>query len=374
MKSGRKTICYVSHYLIEHDELFLKSLCNAGYDTHLVAFTEKELPENIASITGLNIHFKKIPDYFNSRKYSYPFFVWSLNKIIAKIKPDILHSGWTPKDGLMSTLSGFHPHLSMPWGSEVMIHPYENFLYKLINNYVFNKSDHITCDSEHVKKIITKEYKINKKKVTVFPWGIDLNVISNTDLKESKRTKLGWENKTILIMTRKFEKFYRIIEFIDIFYKLLRSNVNLRLVLLGSGSLENKIKSKIKKLNISNYIHIPGWVNRKDMNSYLNSADIYVSNSYTDGSSVSLLEAIACGLSPIVTKIESIEEWVEDGYNGYLVDIDNPEEMENKIMNLTKSAKKMVKFKKRNIDLSKNKLDWEINFKILENIYSNLLK
>ena len=60
MKFNQKTICYVSHYLIEHDELFLKSLCNAGYYTHLVAFTEKDLPENIASITGLNIHFKKI--------------------------------------------------------------------------------------------------------------------------------------------------------------------------------------------------------------------------------------------------------------------------------------------------------------------------
>ena len=374
MRFNQKTICYVSHYLIEHDELFLKSLCNAGYYTHLVAFTEKDLPENIASITGLNIHFKKIPDYLNSRKYSYPFLVRSLNKIIAKIKPDILHSGWTPKDGLMATLTGFHPHLSMPWGSEIMVHPYENILYKIVNNYVFKKSDHITCDSKHVKELIIKDYNILPQNITVFPWGINLKDFNNNDMKESKRAELGWDDNTILIMTRKFEKFYRIIEFIDVFHKLLKSNDNVRLFLLGSGSLENKIKSKIIKLNISNYIHMPGWVNRKEMNNYLNSSDIYISNSYTDGSSVSLLEAIACGLSPIVTKIESIEEWVEDGYNGYLVDIDNPEEMEKKIMKLTISAKKMVKFKQRNIDLSKNKLDWEINFKILENIYSNLLK
>ena len=374
MKFNQKTICYVSHYLIEHDELFLKSLCETKYKTHLVAFTEKDLPQNILSIPNLEIHYKKIPDIFNSRKYSYPFLVWSLNKIIAKIKPDILHSGWTPKDGLMATLTGFHPHLSMPWGSEVMVHPYENILYKIINNYVFKKSDHITCDSEHVKELIIKDYNILPQNITVFPWGINLKDFNNNDMEESKRTELGWGDKTILIMTRKFEKFYRIIEFIDVFHKLLKSNDNVRLFLLGSGPLENKIKSKIIKINISNYIHMPGWVNREEMNNYLNSSDIYVSNSYTDGSSVSLLEAIACGLSPIVTKIESIEEWVEDGYNGYLVDIDNPEEMENKIMNLTKSAKKMVKFKQRNFDLSKNKLDWKINFNILENIYSNLLK
>ena len=94
-------------------------------------------------------------------------------------------------------------------------------------------------------------------------------------------------------MTRRFEKFYRIEEFLDIFYDCIKINNNLRLLLLGTGTLEKKIKSKIKKYNISDYVHCPGWVNRKEMNDYLNSADIYVSNSYTDGSSVSLLEAMA---------------------------------------------------------------------------------
>ena len=64
MKSGRKTICYVSHYLIEHDELFLKSLCKTGYKTHLVAFTEKDLPQKILSISNLENHYKKIRSIF----------------------------------------------------------------------------------------------------------------------------------------------------------------------------------------------------------------------------------------------------------------------------------------------------------------------
>jgi len=372
MKFNQKTICYVSHYLIEHDELFLKSLCNAGYYTHLVAFTEKDLPENIASITGLNIHFKKIPDYLNSRKYSYPFLVRSLNKIIAKIKPDILHSGWTPKDGLMATLTGFHPHLSMPWGSEVMVHPYENFLYKKINNFVFNQSDHITCDSEHVKKLIIKDYKIPKEKITVFPWGIDLRVFKPNPNDLSPRRKLQWQDNIVLIMTRKFEKFYRIEEFLDVFIDCLNLNDKLRLFLLGTGSLEKSIKSKIKKNNLDKYIYCPGWVNRDEMNEYLNSADIYVSNSYTDGSSVSLLEAMACGLTPVVTRIESIEEWVEDDQNGYLVDINKPNDMINRIIDLSNSQEKMDQLSRNNNFIVKTKLDWKINFKKLEKIYRNL--
>ena len=173
-------------------------------------------------------------------------------------------------------------------------------------------------------------------------------------------------------MTRRFEKFYRIEEFLDIFYDCIKINNNLRLLLLGTGTLEKKIKSKIKKYNISDYVHCPGWVNRKEMNDYLNSADIYVSNSYTDGSSVSLLEAMACGLTPIVTRIESIEEWVENDYNGYLVDIDDPSDMVNRIMELTYSKEKIIRLSRNNKVLVSSKLDWKINFKKLEKIYNNL--
>ena len=108
------------------------------------------------------------------------------------------------------------------------------------------------------------------------------------------------------------------------------------------------------------------------MNNYLNSADIYISNSYTDGSSVSLLEAMACGLSPIVTRIESIEEWVKDDYNGYLVDIENPDQMMYKILELTNSKEKLIRFSNNNKDIARSKLDWNKNFNKLEQIYYNL--
>lgn len=374
MKFNKKIICYVSHYLIEHDELFLKSLCESGYETHLIAFTEKKLSESISAISNLNIHYQKIPDIFNSRKYSYPFLIHLLKKIITKVKPDILHSGWIPKDGLMATLSGFHPHLSMPWGSEVMVHPYENILYRIINNFVFTKADHISCDSEHVKGLIVKDYKVSPGKVTVFPWGIDLRIFNNKKHKNLKRSELGWDNNIVLIMTRKFEKFYRIDEFIDVFYECLKSNDNLRLYLLGSGSLEKNIKAKIRNYNISDYVHCPGWVSRQEINNYLNSANIYVSNSYTDGSSVSLLEAIVCGLSPIVTKIKSIEEWVEDDYNGFLVDRENPNQMRDRILYLADSKEKLNRFSKNNKAFAQSKLDWNKNFAKLEHIYNSMTK
>ena len=47
-------------------------------------------------------------------------------------------------------------------------------------------------------------------------------------------------------------------------------------------------------------------------------ADLYISASHVDGSSVSLMEALACGLPCVVSDIPANKEWVTDGVNGWI--------------------------------------------------------
>ena len=51
----------------------------------------------------------------------------------------------------------------------------------------------------------------------------------------------------------------------------------------------------------------------------LNAADVYVTTSLSDGTSVSLLEAISCGLPVVVVDAPAYFEWVEDRINGYII-------------------------------------------------------
>ena len=62
-----------------------------------------------------------------------------------------------------------------------------------------------------------------------------------------------------------------------------------------------------------------GRVPHDRMPELLTQTDIYVSTSLSDGTSVSLLEAMASGVFPIVTDIPSNREWINDGENGFLV-------------------------------------------------------
>jgi glycosyltransferase involved in cell wall biosynthesis len=61
-------------------------------------------------------------------------------------------------------------------------------------------------------------------------------------------------------------------------------------------------------------------------------ADLYISPSHVDGSSVSLMEALACGLPALVSDIPANQEWVSEGVNGWLFPDGNADILAEKIL------------------------------------------
>ena len=74
-----------------------------------------------------------------------------------------------------------------------------------------------------------------------------------------------------------------------------------------------------------------GWIAHDELPKYLTSADIYVSTSLSDGASVSLVEAMACGLPVVTTDAGDAGKWIEDGRNGFIVPTKSPELLAEKI-------------------------------------------
>jgi hypothetical protein len=64
-------------------------------------------------------------------------------------------------------------------------------------------------------------------------------------------------------------------------------------------------------------IRFIGYVPHEELAGFLAAADVYVSTSTTDGASVSLDEAMACELAPVVTDIPANRAWIKDGENGF---------------------------------------------------------
>ena len=107
---------------------------------------------------------------------------------------------------------------------------------------------------------------------------------------------------------------------------------------------------------------------------YLNNSDVYISASLSDGTSVSMLEAMACKLPVIVTDLPSSKEWIKNGFNGFLPGKKNILELAKSILTLILDDEKRDMMAQRNLDIVKEKADWQEHIITLEEEYRKNIK
>lgn len=353
-------VCYVSSILNIHDFRFFEKFVEKGYDVHVVSFGE----HNVKLDQRMRFYHFPLKKLLNLPKA-----VVFLEKILRKVRPDILHGGFIQMDGFVCALSNYHPFILMPWGSDVLLYPKESILMKTIAMYTIRRADMITCDAEFVRDETVRMGRYPANKTVVFPWGVDLRKFHpNSDGSETRK-KLGWEDKRIIIMTRNLEPKYGIETFLKVLPKVVKEIPDVRILLCGKGPLMDQLIQYVKIHALDKYVLFTGFISNDDLPRYLCAADIYLSTSLTDGTSVSLLEAMACGLPAIVTDNPSIMEWIKDGENGLVVSKNDPIELTEKLIFLLENEALIRRFGERNLQIAKARADWDKNFEKLERMY-----
>jgi len=99
-------------------------------------------------------------------------------------------------------------------------------------------------------------------------------------------------------------------------------DVRLRLVLIGDGSLRHELESLVVQCGIQNRVWLAGSV--ENVPQLLQAMDVFVLPSLAEGISNTILEAMACGLPVVATRVGGNEELVVDGETGFLVSRADP--------------------------------------------------
>ncbi len=377
------------------DRCFLRKMVERGYKAYLLSFHPNRAQFQMEGVQYFH-YYPRIP-----RMKSLAIAV-HLRRLLRRIQPDILHTGVVQSYGFYGALSGFHPTLLMPWGSDILLTPDSSWKTRKITKYTLKRADMITCCAELMKRRIVELAHYPEDRITVFPWGIDLSLFQPKP--SSIRAELGWEDKKVLIMTRNFYSIYGIEFFIEALPRIIKEEPQTRVILVGAGPLESYYRHRIGELELEDCIHFAGYVDESKMSQYLNTADIYVTTSLSDGSSLSLLEAMACGLPVVVSDAPANFEWVEDGVNGYIVPrgdsphlaptiaeflrkptlwysatpwnhdvtVEGSSLLAGRIIELLRSPELRQIMGKRNYNIAQERANWERNFDKLEWIYQTL--
>jgi L-malate glycosyltransferase len=132
----------------------------------------------------------------------------------------------------------------------------------------------------------------------------------------------------------------------------------LRLILVGDGpqtSLIHKILAPV-----ADKVSFPGWLCRNDLPGAYCAADLFVSPSHSDGSSISLLEALACGRPVLVSDIPSNREWVNPDI-GVLFRDGDVTSLQGKLLQLAADPD-LSRYGTAARMLAEDRADWQKNF------------
>ncbi|MFN2215707.1 MAG: glycosyltransferase [Anaerolineales bacterium] len=295
--------------------------------------------------------------------------VKDLRKVINRIDPDLIHAGPIQTCGLLAALSGFHPLLIMSWGFDLMKDVDRGFFWRWATRYTLKRADWFTsdCQATFHKALL---YGLPDGRQTIFPWGVDLQRFS-----PRQDGKIPGSNAQFtLFCNRSWEPNYGVDVLAMAFVKIAQNKEDVALLLLGDGSQAALLRNIFSSGGVIDKVEFAGHIPYEDLPDYYHRADLFISPSHVDGSSVSLMEALACGLPCLVSDIPANKEWITDGINGWIFpdgDVDSLVEcilyaMENRqvLPDMAVSARKTAQ----------EKADWNKNFLSLLDAYQHTVQ
>lgn len=294
----------------------------------------------------------------------YPAAVPFLRAIIRKFEPDLVNAHFLPNYGVMAMMAGFHPWVLSTWGSDVMLLPDKSAFHMQRTLRVIRSADYITSDAEVMSERLLA-LGANKNTVVTFPFGVDLDAFYAAEQRQEPGPRI--------LSNRKLEAVYSVDTIVAAFPALLKQHPGARLTVAGEGSLRAELQSAAARIAHTGSIRFTGDVRHDDMPELLRAHDLYVSMSLSDTTSVSLLEAMASGLFPVVSDIPANHEWIVDGENGALAPVRDAGALARAIANAWQDPDLRRRARKRNEAIIRERADWRINMRAVVELFDRVL-
>jgi glycosyltransferase involved in cell wall biosynthesis len=360
-------IIYFTRDHSPHDARFLAALAESGYEVFLLRLEGGDLQERGIDLPG---GVTEIEWAGGTR----PFQLWntaglrrSLMQVCSEIKPDLVHAGPLPDCAFITALSGIRPLVSMSWGFDLLMDVDQSRLIKWQARYALSHSSVLLVDCQ-ASANKAHELGFPSEKIVIFPWGVDLKHFLPGD-GSALRAKLGWKDNFVILCNRSWEPRYGVDLVIRAFLDAHEKSPNLRLLLVGDGSQAGVFDEMISEAGAEGIIHRPGRISLQSLPEYYRAADLYLSASHCDGSSVSLLEAMACRKPVVVSSIPANLEWVKDGENGWIFPDGNAEILANALIQAEGNIKQLNLMAEKNRMIAETKANWENNTRKLFQAY-----
>lgn len=299
-----------------------------------------------------------------------------------------IHAHWVVPTGFLGAIVGMVtgiPLISHARGSDMHTWAGRGRIMKAITKWTLQRSHQVIVASHDIREIMERDFNIDGKKIHVIPTGIDTELFSPSrqsgksgqfgqyrQLGQSGQPRsmenhhgsnglkpeagglngetdgLNWETGGLNQenSSRRIGKkikigyvggLYRqkgLAELLSAAEKLFAAHAGVELIFIGEGPFRRDIELWAETRNYCNRVTLHGEVSHGDIPHLMGNLDIFVLPSHNEGTPNSLLEAMACGIPSVATRVGGIPHVMEHGHNGLLIEPRDPEMLHGALLSL----------------------------------------
>ena len=340
-------VATVDTHILQFHLPYLKMFKDNGYEVHVATNGDAEIPYCDKKHV---VPMERSPFKLNNLRA-----IKQLKKIIDKEKFKIIHCH-TPMGSVVTriaamkarkngtrviyTAHGFHFYKGASIKNWLVYYPVEKFLSRYTDTLItINEEDYELAK----KKFHAKQIEL------VHGVGVDPEKF-NFEMSEEEKDKLRQEvgvNKEdfVMICVGELNDNKNQIMQIEAMRELVKEKQNIKLLLAGEGDKREFLEQKIKEYNLENNVKLLGY--RTDISKLLNISNLALSTSKREGLPVNVIEALMSGIPVIGTDCRGTRDLIQDGVNGYVVDIYNHVQLQGAIKKVDHLGEKRKELKEK---------------------------
>ncbi|MCF2947746.1 glycosyltransferase [Paraglaciecola aquimarina] len=285
----------------------------------------------------------------------------NIRNIIKKEKIDILHCHqYTP--WVYGVIAAMLTKTKVIFTEHGRFYPDTSSWKRKLVNPILNKfTSQVTAISQATKQALVDYENFPDNDIEVIYNGIKgLEHPSKGELSEL-RAELGLAKQGRCIGTiSRFDPIKNHLMMIRAFHQCLTTEPNLKLIIVGDGEMRPQIESEIEKLNIQDKVILTGY--KTNPQQYLALMEVFLLSSFSEGTSMTLLEAMSLGKPCVVTDAGGNKEVIADGENGIVTENDNQQQFSQAINKLITTPSLSKQYSGSSLQIFKNKFDAQVMY------------
>ena len=275
--------------------------------------------------------------------------LWAGLRLVRLFRPDVIHVHFAVPAGALAWMLSrltkvpyvLTAHLGdVPGGVPEKTGDWFRWIFPT-TRWIWRDASARVAVSEYTRSLALKHYN---EEVLVIPNGIDVD--------DENQSSIRVNNPPVIIFAGRFMEQKSPLQIIETLNEI--KDLPWKCVMIGDGPLMPDVKKSMEELGLGDRFILTGWITPDEVMKQFEQSDILFMPSLSEGLPVVGVQALSKGLAIVASRVGGFVDLVDEGRNGYLVEVGNSEGFKSKLQELLTNPSRLLSLRQASLEKAKS--------------------